>query len=147
MEDVASLGASGDIKEVKTGFAANYLLPKGLAMPANSVKATQLNHKIKLVDDKKRTQVKQSRSLADALEALEVKIPVKVGESDKMFGAITNMDIAAALEDLGHTVDRKKIEIESPIKALGLYTVHVRLGEGVDASLKVWAEKAKESAE
>ncbi|MBE7559077.1 50S ribosomal protein L9 [bacterium] len=136
-QDVSNVGAGGALVEVHRGYAMNYLIPRGLALPATAEKARQLSHQKRLVEDQKKKREKSARGVATALEALTLSIAVKVGEGEKMFGSVTNMDIAALLKDQGHEIDRRKIHIDEPIKNLGLHDVRVDLGDGVSAHLKL----------
>jgi large subunit ribosomal protein L9 len=141
MEDVPKLGTRGQTVNVKDGYARNYLIPRGVAVPLGSGKASNVEHQKKLADDRLRTQIKESKSLADQLNELSIEIPVLVGEEDKMYGSVTNADIAEALAEKGIEVDRHKIEMESHIRALGVYTVTVHLGPEIVATPKVWVVK------
>ena len=143
-EDVDNVGATGALVEVKRGHAMNYLIPKGLALPANSGKAKQLEHQKRLVEGKRKVRVTESRGAAEALEALSLTIAVKLGEGDRMFGSITNMDIAKLLQEKGHEIDRRKIHLDDTIRGIGEYTAEVNLGEGVVAKIPVTVVREEE---
>lgn len=140
-EDIEKLGKAGDVVEVKPGFARNYLLPRKLAVESSAAN-------LKLIEvDKKKAQkriseeLKGAEELAKKLSALSCSIPVKVGDDDKVFGSVTSADIAKALEAEGINIDKKKITLDEPIKALGVYTVPVKIHKDVTAQLKVWVVK------
>jgi len=136
-EDVKSLGKAGELVKVKPGYARNYLLPKGLAY-----EATEGNRKRILAESRARAaRMAEDKSAADAIAArlsgLTVTIARKAGEGDRLFGSITAQDIAEALAAAGQTVDKRKIELEHPIKSLGTHKVPVRLHHEVQAELHV----------
>lgn len=147
MKDVEKVGAQGETVRVKDGYARNYLIPRGLAIPTGSGKAKHLAHQKKLVDDRRRKEMKAAEKVAMTLNEASVEIPVRVGEEDKLYGTVTNTDIAAALADKGFDIDRRKIEIDEPIKALGVYTVRVHVAPEMVATPKVWVIKAPPSPE
>lgn len=144
-QDVANVGDGGALVEVKRGYAMNFLIPRGLALPATGTKAKQLQHQKRLVEDQKKKREKVSRSLATELEAISLEIAVKVGEEGKMFGSVTTMDIAGMLKEKGHEIDRRKIHLDEAVKSLGVHDVRIDLGDGVSARLKlsVVAESAE----
>lgn len=137
LEDVDNLGAMGDIVTVRDGYARNYLLPRKLAMGATSGRVRELAHKKRIVEDKRRKRTSEQQAFAKQLSAVQLEIPAKVGEDDRIFGTITNADVAEALAQKGYEIDRRKIVIEEPIRALGLYTVQVRLGSEVTAHVSL----------
>lgn len=136
-EDVKSLGKAGELVKVKPGYARNFLLPKGLAF-----EATEGNRKRILAESRARiAKSNEERTAAEAaaskLSGVTVTLARKAGEGDRLFGSITTQDIADALVAAGHTVDKRKLELEHPIKSLGTHTVPVRLHQDVQAELKV----------
>ena len=140
-QDYEKLGKVGETVEVKRGFGMNYLIPKKIAYPAkpNYVRMIQEEQRQKQVQVNK--QKKQSELLAKKLESVSVTLAVSVGEGDKMFGSITNQDIADALAKQDYEIDRKKIELEEPIKALGIYSVPIKLHPEIEVKIKVWVVK------
>lgn len=142
LKDVEKVGAQGESVRVKDGYARNYLIPRGLAIPTGTGKAKRLAHQRKLVDDRRRKEMKEAEKVAMSLNEASVEIPVRVGEEDKLYGTVTNADVAAALAEKGFDIDRRKIEIEEPIKALGVYTVKIHVGPEMVATPKVWVVKA-----
>jgi large subunit ribosomal protein L9 len=136
-EDVKDLGKAGELVKVKVGYARNYLLPRGLAY-----EATDGNKKRIAAETKARTtRLAAERSGAEALAAeLRAKVVTligKAGEEGRLFGSITAHDIADGLAKLGHTVDKRKIELEHPIKTLGDHMVPLRLHPEVAAEIRV----------
>jgi len=139
--DFEGLGKAGEITEVKDGYARNFLIPRDIALEAN-----QRNLRI-FEQEKKRLQVrlnKEKRSaeqLAEELEKVSLTAKVAVGEEDKVFGAVTSQTIAELLKEKGFEVDRRKIVLDEPIKALGVYEVPVKLHSEVEPKIKVWVVK------
>ena len=143
-ENVENLGFKDEIVEVKNWYGRNFLIPKGMASLAtkSAVKVLEENLRQRAVKDQK---IKDAAlKTAEALNELVVKVEAKAGEKGKIFGAVNTIQIAEAVEKLGHTVDRKYIKIKGePIKSLGNYEADVRLHKDVDATIKfeVVAEK------
>jgi large subunit ribosomal protein L9 len=140
-EDVDKLGQRGQVVKVAAGFARNFLLPQRKAVPA-----TESNKKI--VEQERQAHVRrdakevgQAQELGKMMGAVEVTIAQKAGENDQLFGSVTANDIAVALEKLGYTVDRKKIQLDEPIKTLGDYKVAVRLHRDVSVEIPVHVTK------
>ena len=137
-QEVEKLGSPGDVVEVRDGYARNYLIPRGLAMPA-----TPGNLRI-LEEEKKRAELRANREkraaqrLAEKLNSVSVTATVSVGEEDRVFGAVTSQTIADLLKEKGFEIDRRKILLEEPLKALGIYDVPIRLHPEVEAKVKVW---------
>jgi len=140
-QDVDKLGESGEIVDVKPGYFRNYLNPRGLAM-----RATESNRKI-YEEERRIQQVRQDKAkfdaqkLADKLQNVSLNAPVQVGEEDKVFGSVTSQDIAKLLAEQGFDIDKRNIELEEPIKALGIYNVPVKLHKEVTGEVKVWVIK------
>jgi large subunit ribosomal protein L9 len=141
-EDDKKLGKAGDVVVVKDGYARNYLFPRDLAVRADAGQMKRLEHERKILRDRAEKQNKEARLVADQIEKASCTISVQVGEEDKIFGAVTAMDIAEQLAKEGITLDKKDIHLEEPIKSLGVFTVPVKLGPEVEAGLKVWVVKA-----
>jgi len=136
-DDVESLGRSGELVRVKPGYARNYLLPRGLAAIATHANIAQIEHEKKAAIARAAKMRGVAESHAAELGSVSVEIAAKAGESDKLFGSVGSKDIAEALTAKGFEVDRKKIVLEDPIKALGEYEVPVKLGYEVTATVKV----------
>ncbi|MCX5772362.1 MAG: 50S ribosomal protein L9 [Candidatus Hydrogenedentes bacterium] len=137
-EDVPNLGKMGASVKVADGYARNYLLPRKLAVNADSASAKQIEHEMQIIrrrEEKLRTAMTE---FAKKLESLTVEIKARAGEEDKLFGSVTNAMIAEKLAELGVEIERKQIALDEPIRALGIFTVPVRLGHGIEAGLKVW---------
>lgn len=140
-EDVSNLGKSGELVSVKPGYGRNYLIPQGLAMIATKKNVARLDHERKIIAMRTAKQQKEATDAAGKLSSATVQIERAVGEGDKLFGSVTAADIAEALAAQGHKIDKKKLHLAEPIKALGQYTVEVKLGRDVTAQVKVWVVK------
>jgi len=140
-DDVEKLGRAGEVVTVKDGYARNFLLPRGLAYPATDGNRRRLDAEQRLRARKVEAEVSSARDVAAKLEAVSLSFSMKAGEGDKLFGSVTASDIAERLEAEGVKVDRKHIELEEPIKALGVYKVPVRLHADVKPEIRVWVVK------
>jgi len=140
-EDISKLGTAGQTIEVKSGYARNYLIPRNLAIPASkaNVRAVDEIGKQKTIREKKARRA--AEVVKDRIERLELSTEVLVGEEDKMYGSVTSQDIATMLEKEGVTVDKRTITLEEPIKALGVYTIPVKVDKQVTANVKLWVVK------
>lgn len=140
-EDIKNLGKMGDIVSVADGYARNYLIPKGLVVEANEKNIKSLEHEKRIIDEKAKKFRKTVQDLASKISSLTISIKSKAGEEGKLFGSITSMDIAEALQKEGIEIDKKKIILEEPIKRLGSYTVNVKLHADVSAPLNIQVVK------
>ena len=140
-EDVPHLGEPGAIVRVKPGYARNYLIPQGLAAIASSRNIKMMEHNLKKIQRQIDAAREEAGKVKEALEKLEITISKPAGDQEKLFGSVTTRDIAAALNEEGILIDRKRIIIPEPIKALGVYTVQVKLYGGELSNLKVWVVK------
>jgi large subunit ribosomal protein L9 len=136
-EDVKSLGKAGALVRVKPGYARNYLLPRGLAYEATEGNKKRLEAESKARETRAAHDRNEAQGMADKLSAVSITISAKAGEGDRLFGSITSQDIADELAKAGHPVDRRKIELEHPIKQLGEHAVPVRLHSDVHATVRV----------
>jgi large subunit ribosomal protein L9 len=140
-EEVPSLGTKGQIVNVSAGYARNYLVPRKLAFEASpsNLKVYEEEQKQKRMraNKDKRTAEKISHDL----EKVSCTAPVAVGEEDRVFGSVTAQTIADLLKEKGFDIDRRKIDIEEPLKALGVYTISIKLHPEVVAKVKVWVVK------
>ena len=136
--DVKGTGKAGDVVKVSDGYARNMLLPKGYATEATDGNIRNLEKQKAIAAEKKAEEKAAAQQTAEKIGALSVQIKTKAGEGGKIFGSITSKDIADALQDQHKiTVDKKKIQLDSPIKQTGEMTVEIRLYTEVNAKLKV----------
>jgi len=136
-EDVKSLGRAGEMVRVKPGYARNYLLPQGLAYEASEGNKKRIAAETKARTTRGQAERTEAERFAATLNEVSITLTGKAGEEGKLFGSITAQDIADALAAQGQTVDRRRIELEHPIKTLGHHTVAVRVHPEVHAELRV----------
>jgi large subunit ribosomal protein L9 len=137
-KDFESLGHIGDVIDVKEGYARNFLIPRKIAYTALEGNLKALEDEKKSIARKSEKELHAAEAVSSELEKVSVTIPVQVGEEDKIFGSVTAQMIADALKEKSFDIDKRKIEIEEPIKTLGIYNVNVKLHSNVGASIKVW---------
>ncbi len=140
-EDYENLGKVGEVVEVKDGFARNYLIPKQVALQATPqnlrvIVQEKARNKIKLSKDKREAEL-----VAEQLKEVSLTANVQVGEEDKIFGAVTSQNICELLSSKGFEIDKRKIMLEEPLKALGVFEVPIKLHTEVEAKIKVWVVK------
>ncbi len=136
-DEVRGLGNRGEVVSVAAGYARNFLLPKELAYLATPGNVKRLEQEKKRYDVSQAKEKDQAATVAKAFEGLSVTVRKKAGDHDAIYGSVTASELAAALAAKGITVDRRRIDLEEPIKRLGTHTVHVRLHREVIAALKV----------
>jgi large subunit ribosomal protein L9 len=140
-QDVPELGNAGQVVEVKDGYGRNFLFPKNMAMPATKASLSAIEEVKKQSELRDKKQRKEAEVVKDRIEKLSLTTEVLVGDEDKVFGSVTSNDIAELLSKESITVDKRMIELEGPIKALGVYTVAVKVAKDVKADLKLWVVK------
>ncbi len=136
-EDIANVGKIGEVVRVRDGYARNYLLPRGLVMLANKKNLKTFEHQKKIVGDQKQKIVRQAQAIGEELTGATVSISMRAGEEGTLFGSVTNIHIEKALKAKGLKVDRRKIQLEEPIKTLGDFEVPVRLTADLSVPIKV----------
>lgn len=141
MKEVAGLGKEGDVVKVKPGYARNYLIPKKFALKAT----TNAMNALKREEEKERVlaerQKKHAETLKEKLAKISLTISKQTGDEEKIFGSVTAQEIAAKLATEGVKVDKKQIDIEEPIKALGIYNIKIKLHPEVFGRVKMWVVK------
>ncbi|RKY89043.1 50S ribosomal protein L9 [candidate division KSB1 bacterium] len=140
-KDVENLGSFGDIIEVKDGYARNFLIPRKIVMPLTKGNLKILEEEKKRENAKKDKDRKIAQELAQKLEKVSITAQVTVGEEDRVFGSVTPQTISNLLKEKGFDIDKKKILLDEPIKALGIYTVKLKLHPEVEGKIKVWVVK------
>ncbi|MCA1743479.1 MAG: 50S ribosomal protein L9 [Desulfovibrionales bacterium] len=155
--DVDNLGRLGDVVNVKPGYGRNYLIPKGMAMPATKANKNVFDRERKKLEAQVEKIRQAAQSLADKLNQAHVIIPVRVGENEKLYGSVTTTNIGDALAEMGLELDRRKIVLDNPLRTLGDFEVEVKIHQDVQSVVKVSvikhgttledAPKSKESAE
>lgn len=143
IEDVDNLGLAGQVVTVAAGYARNKLIPGQLALEATPSNLKMLEKKRAEYEIRAKKEKERAAELAEKIEAVRLTISQKAGEKDKLYGSVTSMDLAAALEEQGLDIDRRKIKMTEPIKTLGEFEVPVKLHTDVTANLKVIVERAE----
>lgn len=140
-QEVYNLGDAGEIVKVAPGYARNFLVPRGLAILASDGSIRQLEHQKRVADAIRRKQFGSAKDLGARVDSIAITIRREAGDDDKLFGSVTNRDIAEALGAQGVPVDKKQIVLDDHIRAIGLFNVPVRLHREVTANLRVYVIK------
>lgn len=141
-QDVKNIGKKDELCEVKDGYARNYLLPRGLAVPADAAAVNEVKTKESARQHKKDVEQQAARQLAAQLEGHVVTIHAKAGESGRLFGAVTAKDIAAALAKQGMNIDKRKLTLkEKEVKSFGVYEVEAKIAPGISAQFSCKVEE------
>jgi large subunit ribosomal protein L9 len=147
IKDVPGLGEEGDTKEVAAGYARNYLFPRGLVTEDTVFNRNRMKEQRKRIELTKVQKREDAQKLAESLSAASVTISAAAQESDKLFGAVHEVDIAKALAAGGFEVDKKNIVLSEPIKTIGEHKVTIKIYEDVKAEIKVWVVKEERKEE
>lgn len=137
-EDVDNLGHMGDTVTVADGYARNFLVPRKMALPIDSAGAKEVEHQLAIIRRREEKLRAQQAEQARKIEGVTVEFKMRAGEGEKIFGSVTSANIAEKLAELGHDIDKRLIQLKEHIKELGIFTVPVRLGKGIEANVKVW---------
>ena len=141
LNDVENLGLAGDIVVVKPGYARNRLIPQGLALRASNKNIAVASERKKVANVKLERENIALHKLAKKLSNVEITIEVNVGEEEKMFGSITNLDVHRELKSKGFDLDKNQIIIDKPIKALGIYHAKVKIAKDITSDVKLYVIK------
>lgn len=137
-QNYEKLGTIGEVIDVKDGFARNYLIPRNIAYRATAGNLKALEEEKKTLSRREDKAAKDAEKIAAQLASVSLTITMKVGEDDKLFGAVTSQMIVDSLTEKGFTIDKRIVELEEPIKTLGIFEVPVKLHSKVTAKVKVW---------
>lgn len=137
-QDVDNLGKAGDLVSVRAGYGRNYLVPRGFAVSATVRNKNRLDHDKAVIERRVAKDRANATELAGKINLMTLQFERMVGEDEKLFGSVTNRDIAEQLKRANVEIDHRWVELDQPIKALGKYEVPVRLSAGVVATLKFW---------
>jgi large subunit ribosomal protein L9 len=135
--DVKNLGQTGEVISVKDGYARNFLIPKNLAVEANIKNVKALEHEKRKIEEASKKIKSSAENLSSRLSEMILVMKAKAGEEEKLFGSITAMDIAEELKNQGIGIDKKKIQLDEPIKRLGAYSVNIKIHQNISAKLNV----------
>ena len=142
LQDIETLGTSGDIVKVKPGYARNFLFPRGMAVRSSKRNRALADEKKSVANARALREAQAYDELMDKLKNTEITIEVQVGGEDRLFGSVTTQDIQKALAEKNIDVDRHLILLEEPIKALGIYDVPVKITKGLNQEVKVYVIQA-----
>ena len=140
-KDLQPLGKRGDVVKVAPGYGRNFLLPKGFAYEFSDANVQRVEKERKLVQIAQLKERQEAEDLARRIASVSCTIVKKVGENDTLYGSVTSAEIAEALLKEGFSIDKRKINLDEPIKALGIYTIPIRIHPEVPCELKVWVVK------
>lgn len=143
LTDIERLGKRGNVVKVKDGYARNYLIPKGKALRATDSNLRRWEAEKRFFEAKRDKEEKGAESIKEKIDGLSLKTTLRIGEDGKTFGAITSSQISELLKEKGIEIDKKSIELDSPIKEPGVYTIEIKLYPGVSASFKLWVVEEK----
>jgi len=141
MKDYSELGKAMDVVLVKDGYARNYLIPQGIAVPASEGNKKKVAEAKRIAEVREEKKFVEARELAKKIEQVPCTIPVKVGEEEKIFGSVTAQEISDFLKKEGFEVEKRQVELDEPIKQLGVYNIRITLYKDISARLKVWVVK------
>ena len=141
LEDFEGLGASGEIVKVKPGYARNFLFPRGIALRSSKKNRAISEERKRNKEIKSKRIDKVNQSLANKISKTELTFEMQVGDEEKMFGAVTSIDIYSALDEKGVSLDKNAILLDEPIKALGIYHIPIKLDSDLEAELKIYVIK------
>lgn len=145
--DVPKLGTVGELVNVKPGYARNYLIPRGLALVADTGSIKAIEHAKRLTEHSVRKAAVEAEVLAESMKDVNVTLPMRVGANDRLYGSVTARDIAKDLASQGWPIEPKRIVLDAPIKTLGVFQVPVTLSAGVVAEVKVWVVQDRSEPE
>ena len=140
--DVANLGNAGDVVDVSGGYGRNFLIPRGLATAASDSSMAALAHQQRIIEADRQRLVGEFKALAEKLNDTAVTFKREAGENDKLFGSVTNRDVVEALAEEGLDVDRRWLQMEEPLRSIGLFNIEARLHSEVSATIKVFVIRA-----
>jgi large subunit ribosomal protein L9 len=141
LEDVKKQGKKDQIIDVSDGYAKNFLIKNGLAVPATAGNTKQLNRKLDTRKAEEEAYIEECKQLVEKLKTKEIKIKVKTGEKDKVFGTVSSKQICEELKKIGFDIDKKKIVVDHPIDCLGTHMVKIQLHKKVQGEIKVTLQK------
>lgn len=140
-QDFDKLGEAGKVVNVKDGYARNFLIPRGIAFEASARNLHVLEQEKKRYAAMKLKEKKAAEGFSAKLEGVSLTAAMPVGEDDRIFGSVTNQDIADLLAAKGFEIDKRKIVLEEPVKALGIYEIPIKLHSEIECKVKLWVVK------
>jgi large subunit ribosomal protein L9 len=137
LKDVEKLGKKGEVKNVADGYARNFLIPNKMVVLATKAELIKAEEQKKIAAQKAEEELKIYQGLASQIDGLELEIPVKVGEDEKLFGAVTSIQLAEKLKEKGFEIKKEQIKLESPIKEIGEYEATIEFPHNLETKIKV----------
>lgn len=141
-KDVKDVGRVGELVNVSEGFARNFLFPRKLAAEATEKRVKEYEHLKRVAETKKKKALAERQELLNKINGTTVTFKLAAGDTDKLFGTVTPNDISKELQKAGHSIDRRDIHLEEPIKVLGQHKAVIRYGEGLEAKIQISVERA-----
>lgn len=141
-QDVKDVGRVGELVNVSEGFARNFLFPRKLAAEATEKRVKEYEHLKRVAETKKKKALADRQALLNKINGMTVTFKLAAGDTDKLFGTVTPNDISKELQKAGHSIDRRDIHLEEPIKVLGQHKAVVRYAEGLEAKIQISVERA-----
>lgn len=141
-KDVKDVGKVGELVNVSEGFARNFLFPRKLAAEATEKRVKEYEHLKRVAEAKKKKALAERQEVLGKINGTTVTFKLAAGETDKLFGTVTTADISKELQKMGHSVDRRDIHLEEPIKILGQHKAVVKFAEGLEAKIQISVERA-----
>jgi large subunit ribosomal protein L9 len=140
-ETVSDLGERGEIKDVSDGYARNFLIPKGLAVRLTKMTQKEIEEEKKKIELLSQREKRKAEEIAKRLDGLSLTIKKRAGQDDRLFGSVSVRDIISGLKEEGIEIEKKNIVLDKPIRAIGIYTIPIKLHKEVEGSLKIWVVK------
>jgi large subunit ribosomal protein L9 len=138
LEDVRNLGDMGEIVDVANGYGRNYLIPQGLAEPATSAKKNHIDHQISMIDARREKERAEAREILSGIDGVSISVPKRVSEGDELYGSVSARDVVDVLAQQDIEITRKQVELDDPIRELGIYKVPIKLASGIFAHIRLW---------
>lgn len=137
LKDVKGVASEGDVKEVKEGYAQNFLFKKGLAVVANEANMKNLEKKQAEIKEKAENRIKDAKVLAETLKSIKISFSRKAGDTGRLYGAVTSQEIAEAIKEKGIDLDKKLLDLKEPIKETGTHTIKVNIFKDIKSHITV----------
>jgi|SRR5690554_474113 len=138
LEDVANLGEMGEIVNVAAGYGRNYLIPNAMAEHASAARKSEIAHRLAVVEARREKERDEARKIVGDIDGVSISVPSRIAEDDRLYGSVTARDIADVLAQQGITVEHKQIELDAPIRELGIYKIPVKLASSIYAYVRLW---------
>jgi large subunit ribosomal protein L9 len=138
LEDVRNLGEMGDIVDVADGYGRNYLIPQGMAEPATAARKDQIEHQLTVIEARKEKERAAAREIVGDIDGVSISVPARVAEDDQLYGSVTARDIVEVLGQQGIEVTHKQVQLDEPVRELGIYKIPIKLASGIFAYIRLW---------